>query len=72
MAMLIEIYFQFISSLPTAITEANNGKDDNPDMEVLIKETKKVLEQYDKPIIESLSSGFNAICRPMIRNLFTV
>ncbi len=71
MAMLIEIYFQFISSLPTAITEANNGKDDNPDMEVLIKETKKVLEQYDKPIIESLSSGFKAICRPMIRNLFT-
>ena len=54
MAMFIEIYIQFIQSLPIAISLVNSGKVDNQEMELLLKETIGILQKFDKPVIDGL------------------
>lgn len=54
MSMLIEIYLQFIQTLPAAISQANIGHTDNPEMEALLKEIIGILNSYDKPLIENM------------------
>ncbi|CAF0957674.1 unnamed protein product [Brachionus calyciflorus] len=82
MAMLIEIYMQFIKTLPIAIISSNNSFNESADLDLIIQKVLSILDQYDdgllkfiRKLAEKNSSSDMVVvklcCTPMIKNLFS-
>ncbi|RNA36639.1 hypothetical protein BpHYR1_016077 [Brachionus plicatilis] len=82
MALLIEIYIQFVKTLPNAIISSNNPFNESSELDFYIKKVINILDQHDMSLlsyIKNLASRnsssdlvlMKVCCNPLIKSLFS-